>query len=897
VSLTRKAAISLLVSVILLALFALAAWTGLFTLVETRFYDQFILKDLRKELAAESKIIDEYLRELQDTFQGILEDDAVRRSFLVNQNREDIVERSRVFAALSASLPGLQWVRFVDTGGTRIHFSTSPQDEVVSDTGSIVYMNYPEVSGYIPFDYELLSGVNMRRITFHQESERLVFYYPFYDLTEIYRGEALFSLSVRAISDKLLEMSRIKVSEDVSIISDPRGIVIGIPQADQVPVKEAIAAIWMTGDTALNIIEAVSLNRLVLLSSKISDSIFVGRVVEEKLFAFPNSLRVLLAASFFMSVFVILFLILNVRQDPVAIVQSRLKELQVSLMQEYYQFKGDIDWNLWRLELEQRREEVRQELKRGIKTKQGDDIDQYINSFFDKSWDDLLSAINGGAGLLTTFDEARLEQILSKVLKGGQIAAKEEGDTLEEDTGDDAPGDDGISELEPEEAQGLEELEADEESESGGISESEEQVEMEEVADAEELEELEEIQELEEVEELEEFKEAEGAVKTVDVLRDPDLQDLAVFSWEPSGISGRVGDYENGGDGAPAAPPLDDDSGADDSGEAAYSYTVSGEPDVPVAPAAESPASQTPAAERPASQVPDEEAPGSLASSAEMPASQAPDEAAWLKLAEETAQLEPAQIWADMAPEQQEPEVLEELTVEELTVEEAPAPSDDSLEKISMSALEGDPYAPPDASDEEYYAEYGDFIPGPGMGYAQNYVPDPLYDVEEFEEPDESEIQHTPVQDNGPARTFESPNKGINLNDIAKAIDASPSPNPVHEEDLEIDLDVSSPLNTILADNISKKEAPPKEEAPPQKSTRSAVPSGISSMAYHPFWAQNVGEPEYLESVDKHTEDGIIKERDGVNYIDANLLQKASDNEANVDPAMKKLVDSVLKNS
>ncbi|MDR0409619.1 MAG: hypothetical protein LBH18_04395, partial [Spirochaetaceae bacterium] len=414
----RKAAVSLLICVLLFAGFCFISFTSLFDKIETQFYDRAIINRLTNELEADAAFIDIYMNELQQRFSDILNERAIKSSFWVNQNSEDIYERSRIFASLGISLPGLQWVRFIDSTGNRIHYSTNPDDQILTDTGTLLYKTYPEVMGYVPFDQQMLSGMNMRRVVFDAENERLIFYYPFYDSMDIHRGEALFSVSINAFSERLIENARATVRDDIFVISNPKGIVIGIPQLDAASAKEAIASIWATGSLALSRVYAPrsGADSMTLLSVKTNNDIFVGRVVPENLFALPIALKALMIGAVFVTMFVLMFLILNVKQDAVAIVQSRLKELQVSLMNEYYQLMGDMDWAVWRRELEQRREDVKEELCHGVKIKKGSDIESYIDSFFNKSWDALLSAIGSKTGMITTFDETKLEEILSRVL-------------------------------------------------------------------------------------------------------------------------------------------------------------------------------------------------------------------------------------------------------------------------------------------------------------------------------------------------------------------------------------------------------------------------------------------------------------------------------------------------
>jgi hypothetical protein len=433
----RKAAVSLLICVLLFAGFCVFSFTGLFNIIETRFYSKAVLNELNNNLAADAEFIDNYLNELQLRFSDILSENAIKNSFWINQNAEDIYERDRIFSSLGISLPELQWVRFVDGAGGRIHYSTNPEDQITAGAETILYKNYPEVSDYLPFDQQLLSGINMRRIVFDGESERLIFYYPFYDSMDIYRGEALFSISIRAFSGRFAKNMQIKINEDISVISPPNGIVIGVPRMDSEPVKKAVASVWASGALVLSRIYASPSNPLVLLSEKTSQGIFIGLMVSEKMLTFSDTLKALMTASVFTTLFVVMFLIFNVKQDPVAVVQNRLKELQVSLMHEYYQLMGDMDWAVWRRELEQRRADVKQELCRGLKIKKGGDIESYIDSFFNRSWDGLIAAIGSRTGMITTFDEAKLEAILSRVLTAAKPGASDDFDFQDADEGKD----------------------------------------------------------------------------------------------------------------------------------------------------------------------------------------------------------------------------------------------------------------------------------------------------------------------------------------------------------------------------------------------------------------------------------------------------------------------------
>jgi hypothetical protein len=873
----RKAAVSLLICVLLFAGFCVFAFTSLFNIIETRFYDSAVLNGLTDELAEDTSFIDSYISDLQKRFSEVLLEDAVRRSFWVNQSNEDIYERSRIFASLGVSLPGLQWVRFIDISGNRLHYSTSPDDQIITNDGTVLYKNYPEVTGYLPFDQQMLSGIATRRILFDGENERLIFYYPFYDSMDIRRGEALFSLSIRAFNERLAENRQIKMSDNVSVIPGPDGIVIGIPPLEMASVKKAIASVWAAGGTAISHIYVPQSETLVLLSEKTSQGIFVGHIVPENLFAVPFALKVLLVAAAFITMFVVIFLVLNAKPDAVAVVQSRLKELQVSLMHEYYQLMGDMDWAVWRRELEQRREDVRDELCRGIKIKKGSGIEEYINSFFNRSWDSLLAAIGSRTGMITTFDETKLEAILNRVLSStkpshaGQdydFKGYGQNDEFEEsrDDGNDILDDGPVA----------------------GIGER--------------------------YDDIGELESAEEGPET-----------------ETSGVTGERYDYTEAlgpvEDGpmtkAPAVPmerydDIEEFEPVEDGPEAQAARTES-HGEIEELEAADEPESSGPGQKEEGflpediSEIGGDEAAGAAA-----------EDVAWLNLAVEAAAMEPTEIWAELSDADKVAETAEPAETPETTEasgrfgpgKEPPLldsyilEQDPFEEDASSKAGENVPYAHSGAA-EAGIPGYGEFIPAAQdlTGGASGI--DPLYNVEEFDDADnvDADIYHQTPKEDHPSYPLIHPGKELNIDEIASQIEFAANDTQRAPPQDDFDLDVRSPLDEIFTEKMTNKprrnartsplsagkpgKKPP--AAPPSKPLEAASRAPLSQPQYR-FFSQKSGDLEYIEAVDDENETSLIKKRNGVDYIDSALLKKNSADTEKIDPKMKRLVDSVLRN-
>ena len=509
---SQKAALSLLISVLLFGAFTALSYTGLFNLIEARFYNPSITSSVTREITRNGDAIDSYFTELQTSFSGTLKDSAVRHSFLPNQNAEDIFERSRIYGLLIESIGGLQWVRFIDSGGARIHFSTNGADILQQDRQSVSYQNYSDQD--LPYEKIAVGDGGVPKYTFDGEGDRILFSFPFYDSFEVYRGTAVFALSVRAISDRLINEGRIKVGQDISVVSDPPGLLSGVLTATEKALAPQVAAIWEEGGLKVaRLASPDSDTTLALISVKTTQGFFIGRLVSDDQFSFPQTMKIILLASFFITVYLTVFLLFNLRQDSVTIVQNRLKQLQISLIEQYYERKGDMDWNRWSRELEQRRDEISAQLKQGIKTAPGGkkgDIDVLI----DKSWDELLSVIGGRKD--TAADEEKLQTILNRVL------AALPGNTAPVQISPQSalvppPAAESQAAETPEEAEEVEEVEE--------LTEEAELVEdVDEVPAAPEAEEpapVEELQEVEELEEIKEIDETESVEAQEEIIAEP----------------------------------------------------------------------------------------------------------------------------------------------------------------------------------------------------------------------------------------------------------------------------------------------------------------------------------------------------------------------------------------
>jgi hypothetical protein len=420
VTVPQKASFSLLISLVLFAGFAALAYTGLFDLVETRFYNPSVTRALSGENRRNAAVIQNFLADLQNRFSAVLEEPAVRRSFLSNQSGEDVFERTRIFGLLLESLGGLQSIRFIDAGGNRIHYSTRDSDILRRDRLSTVYRHYGPGPEDLPYERVAVDDGARPRLIVDAGGQRILFSLPFYDSFAVYRGTALFSLSIRALADRLLGEGRLSPGENLAPIGSPAGLIFHLPPGAEEALLPLIASLWRQGRLNLpGLVLAESGTTLSLVSARTSQGLLIGRLADASLFSFPRSMRLLLLAAAFSTLYLLVFLLFNLRQDYLTIARTRIEKLQAALLEEYNQRRGEMEWTRWRRELEQRREDVRMEIKAGFRLKRGGRTDREIDALLDRAWRDVKAVIKADAEppALAYLDEARLQEIVDRVLR------------------------------------------------------------------------------------------------------------------------------------------------------------------------------------------------------------------------------------------------------------------------------------------------------------------------------------------------------------------------------------------------------------------------------------------------------------------------------------------------
>lgn len=562
---SQKTAVSLLVSVILFAAFSVISFTGLFSLIDARFYEPEKISQIQKHLETISENYDEYITTLESRFgkneNSFLKQKSVLSYIESKASEEDVLLRSRLSGELFNQTPGLMGMRLVDKNGINIHFSTFSSDILNRTSETVAYKNYTDsisLTGqkeipfekiYSPDSFET-SGIVCKTI-FDGNDNRIIFSFPFYDVYSAYRGSFIFYVNANDFNRVLLSKKLITFGNTGTLVSGltsdendkntdyKSGFVFGIPavaNGKQIFEKEILSR-WQRGltapekivykksddsfsesefDAATNAVDAENKknNYWILVSSTKTAFGYVGGIYPDEIFVMSDGVKILLLVCIFITLFLIVFLIVNLKQDDMVVIRERIRRLQLGIITEFLKQKEAVDWKIVSGKIAERRQDVSSEIMKSL-GRRGKKHSAEINDLINRSWDELLAAMNveskKNSGSLENSNIDEIKKLLEELLSSGSIKVQsvQPQVTVNQSQLDVKP----VASV-----HALDDVEELENTSSADVEEIEEIEEVEEAenADVEEIEEAQEVEEAESVdaEELEEIPELESDGKT-----------------------------------------------------------------------------------------------------------------------------------------------------------------------------------------------------------------------------------------------------------------------------------------------------------------------------------------------------------------------------------------------
>ena len=542
----QKTALSVLISVMLFGAFTVAAFAGLFSAIDARFYEPAKISQINNKLDGISLAYDDYLKTLTERFalgqSAFLKNSSVQTFVEAKPSDADALSRGEALGELRSSTQGFLGLRVLDKNQNSIHYSTFHSDILRRDEKNnlTAYKNYLEcvtLSGSEEIPAQIVScgdtggDLQAGQKIYYDKENRIVFSFPLYDKYSVFRGSAIFYVNALDFANVLLKKNLISIGESANFLSNAKsgadclcGYVFGLPSVGQEDFSEALFDAWHKNSGAaerLLSIDEQKKNYWVAVSQKSKSGIFVCGIYNDEIFALPSSARILILICVFISIFLICFLLLNLRRDDETVIRERIKSLQLGVVDEYLSKKEALNWET----ISGRRDAVTKEIIQslgGRAKKRQAQVEELIN----RSWDELFAAMNlkpNGAAAnsgLGAEGAQEIKAMLQELLSSGSIKVQAVQAPAATQTVAAAPASPAaVADAEP-----VEDLEEIEEAEA--IEEAEPVEEVEEIGEAEPVEEVEEIGEAEPVEEVEEIEDAEPVEEVEEIEDAQPVEDL-----------------------------------------------------------------------------------------------------------------------------------------------------------------------------------------------------------------------------------------------------------------------------------------------------------------------------------------------------------------------------------
>ena len=217
----------MLISVLLFSMFAVLAFAGLFSVIETRFYEPVVVRSYADRLSAVAEHEQLYTRSLVTRFAAYAELAVVQSYLERTADDEKSKRRTDATGELFLQTPALKGIRIVGLNGRNVHFSTYESDRKTASDTSVAYKHYGELDE-VPFDALLHAPTDGDAEVGYgivRDGERgLVLYVlPLRSTTGAERAKAVFYCDPQDFNRFLLTRKVISVYESAELVGSSFG--------------------------------------------------------------------------------------------------------------------------------------------------------------------------------------------------------------------------------------------------------------------------------------------------------------------------------------------------------------------------------------------------------------------------------------------------------------------------------------------------------------------------------------------------------------------------------------------------------------------------------------------------------------------------------------------------
>ncbi|MCR4733996.1 MAG: hypothetical protein K5829_03195 [Treponema sp.] len=526
----QKVAFSFLSAVVLFAGFVFLAQVKLIGAIETKFYAQSKIAENQKQLDSIAEACDLYIKKVLTTFQtgenAYLNSSDVRSYVYLNPSEKVETNRRNFTNKILSDFPALDGIRLVEKNGRNVNFSTIETDILETEGLIRKYKNYPDLKDDANYlEPSLIFSDEFkpeRKILFDGKDDLIIFSFPFYKNDDTYFGVLLCYFDVRSIVNALYDEHLLSPSMTLSLIASEDyltgGFVAGIPSGNKEIFGEAVIKKWLSASLKSGeldrLFEAKDGSVWLMLSSLVSEKLHFSGVYSNSVYELSHESILLIYICVFMTILLVAFLLFSLKRDYMTIIRARIKKVQFGIINEYLRNKEDVEWLSVAKQMEYRKLEFCEEIKKSIggnSKKHTKEVEAYLDS----SWDEIISILYASSKKSyqnnsdITLEDIR--RVVEEVLQNANI-------NVNLSSAQNTKG----TEVKSHNTKGTE-IKSSAETK---VTETKDDQEIEDLEDLEDVDDLEDAEEVEDLEDVDDLEDAEADTKVTEIKDDQEIEDL-----------------------------------------------------------------------------------------------------------------------------------------------------------------------------------------------------------------------------------------------------------------------------------------------------------------------------------------------------------------------------------
>lgn len=337
----QKTICSLMISGAVFAACVVSGVKGGFKFFEMNFFRPRVESAITEKLERVSDSFVNYSSSLSAKFRAFMKEEAVCSYIERSPSSNVLQKRNALENGLFASVPGLEGFRLVEDGGLHIHKSTFKEDVVRETENLVAYKNYTAASKYaIPYAELQKYSWSENAPVFYAEQNKFVFCFAFVDSYGLERGTMAFYVYADDFVSHLVSEGTVAAGTK-AVLVDQNEILLNVPFGDAALVAARACEKWKSGDYSEEKIAALDDGREFYLVTAESGTLRLGWICSAEEFVFSRAESAELLLCLFVTLFLFVFMLFNLRRNRMALLKSRIEKFRRNVLKQYAECASD----------------------------------------------------------------------------------------------------------------------------------------------------------------------------------------------------------------------------------------------------------------------------------------------------------------------------------------------------------------------------------------------------------------------------------------------------------------------------------------------------------------------------------------------------------------------------